>query len=78
MRLTQLVHELYGPGGEAVEPVGKLFPGVVVDGAVSRPELAKHVINQEVCTNAGAMQSTLLQQWMRACVCSTNHRTASS
>mmetsp|Transcript_27101 Transcript_27101/g.51241 ORF Transcript_27101/g.51241 Transcript_27101/m.51241 type:complete len:291 (-) Transcript_27101:239-1111(-) len=43
----KLVHELYGPGGEAVEPVGKLFPGVVVDGAVSRPELAKHVINQE-------------------------------
>jgi len=34
------VHELYGVGGAAVEPVGQAFPGVVVDGAVDRTRLA--------------------------------------
>ena len=35
------VHRLYARGGEAVGPVGALFPSVVVDGAVDRDRLAK-------------------------------------
>jgi dephospho-CoA kinase len=38
------VHELYGPGGAAVEPVGAAFPGVIVDGGVDRARLSKHVM----------------------------------
>ena len=34
------VHELYAPGGAAVEPVGKAFPGVVIDGAIDRTRLS--------------------------------------
>ena len=30
------VHSIYAEGGLAVEPLGERFPGVVVDGAVSR------------------------------------------
>jgi len=37
----EAVHRLYAPGGAAVGPVGKAFPGVVVDGAVDRARLAK-------------------------------------
>ena len=33
------VHRLYARGGAAVGPVGALFPGVVVDGAVDRGRL---------------------------------------
>ena len=35
------VHQLYAPGGNAVEPVGKAFPGVVVDGAIDRTRLSE-------------------------------------
>ena len=35
------VHRLYARGGKAVKPVGALFPGVVVDGAVDRTRLAQ-------------------------------------
>jgi len=35
-----MVHTLYGPGGAAVDPVGKAFPRVVVDGAVDRARLS--------------------------------------
>ncbi|AYG94642.1 dephospho-CoA kinase [Brevundimonas naejangsanensis] len=35
------VHRLYAPGGAAVEPLGRAFPGVVVDGAVDRARLAE-------------------------------------
>lgn len=42
-----VVHELYAAGGDAVGPVGEAFPGSVVDGAVSRPELGKHVVGNE-------------------------------
>lgn len=35
------VHRLYAKGGRAVGPVGDLFPGVVVDGAVDRDRLAE-------------------------------------
>ncbi len=35
------VHKLYAAGGAAVEPVGRAFPGVVVDGAVDRTRLAE-------------------------------------
>lgn len=37
------VHRLYR--GEAVEPVGAAFPGVVVDGAVDRQRLSAAVLN---------------------------------
>ena len=35
------VHRLYARGGAAVEPLGEVFPGVVVDGAVDRARLAE-------------------------------------
>lgn len=35
------VHELYAVGGGAVEPVGKAFPGSVIDGAVDRARLSE-------------------------------------
>lgn len=34
------VHRMYACGGAAVEPVGALFPDVIVDGAVDRARLA--------------------------------------
>lgn len=37
------VHELLAKGGAAVAAIAAVFPGVVVDGAVSRPELGKRV-----------------------------------
>jgi dephospho-CoA kinase len=37
----EAVHQLYAPGGAAVEPIGEAFPGVVVDGAVDRTRLAE-------------------------------------
>lgn len=37
----EAVHRLYAAGGAAVEPVGKAFPGVVVNGAVDRARLAE-------------------------------------
>ena len=43
-----VVHELYSPGGDAVEPVAALFPGVVdPDGGISRPELGKFVLGPD-------------------------------
>mmetsp|Transcript_788 Transcript_788/g.2873 ORF Transcript_788/g.2873 Transcript_788/m.2873 type:complete len:203 (-) Transcript_788:770-1378(-) len=42
-----VVHQLYAKGGKAVAPVGAAFPGVVIDGAISRPELGKHVVGME-------------------------------
>ena len=43
-----VVHELYSPGGDAVEPVAALFPGVVdPDGSISRPELGKFVLGPD-------------------------------
>ncbi len=35
------VHALYAEGGAAVGPVGEVFPGVVIDGAVDRTRLAE-------------------------------------
>jgi dephospho-CoA kinase len=37
------VHTLMAKGGAAVQAVEAAFPGVIVDGAVSRPELGKRV-----------------------------------
>lgn len=37
----EAVHRLYASGGAAVEPVGAVFPGVVVNGAVDRTRLAE-------------------------------------
>ncbi len=39
------VHRMYAAGGAAVAPIGAAFPGVVVDGAIDRPALAKIVLN---------------------------------
>ncbi len=39
------VHELYGLGGAAVEPVEAIFPGVTVDGAIHRGLLGDRVLN---------------------------------
>lgn len=36
----EAVHSLYARGGDAVAAVGEAFPGVVVDGAVDRDQLA--------------------------------------
>ena len=37
----EAVHQLYAPGGAAVQPIDAAFPGVVVDGAVDRTRLAE-------------------------------------
>ena len=40
-----VVHELYGPGGAAVAPVGALFPSALApDGGISRPALGPLVL----------------------------------
>ena len=39
-----IVHAIYAKGGAAVEPLSREFPGVVIDGAVSRPALSKAVL----------------------------------
>lgn len=41
------VHQLYGPGGAAVGPVGAAFPGVVVDSAIDRQALAARVLGDD-------------------------------
>ena len=38
------VHALYEKGGAAVAPIGQLVPGAVVDGAVDRAILGRHVL----------------------------------
>jgi dephospho-CoA kinase len=40
-----VVHQLYAKDGKAVEPVGRLFPTVVKQGAIDRAELSKQVLN---------------------------------
>ena len=38
------VHQLYARHGEAVEPVGAVFPDVIKQGAIDRGQLARHVL----------------------------------
>ena len=38
------VHQLYAPGGAAVGPVGKAFPGTVRDGSIDRAALGAAVV----------------------------------
>jgi len=38
------VHQLYAYGGAAVAPIMEIFPNAVVDGAVSRENLATYVL----------------------------------
>jgi dephospho-CoA kinase len=40
-----VVHRLYAKNGEAVEPIGRLFPTVIKQGAIDRVELSKQVLN---------------------------------
>eukprot|EP00240_Pyramimonas_obovata_P014632 CAMPEP_0118940464 /NCGR_PEP_ID=MMETSP1169-20130426/31481_1 /TAXON_ID=36882 /ORGANISM="Pyramimonas obovata, Strain CCMP722" /LENGTH=212 /DNA_ID=CAMNT_0006884951 /DNA_START=290 /DNA_END=928 /DNA_ORIENTATION=- len=47
MDSDQVVHDLYARGGAAVGPVGEAFPGVIIDEAISRPELGKCVLNND-------------------------------
>jgi dephospho-CoA kinase len=42
------VHQLYGPGGAAVGPIGELFPDAIVDNAVCRPVLGEKVLGNPV------------------------------
>ncbi|MEN8723618.1 MAG: dephospho-CoA kinase [Alphaproteobacteria bacterium] len=42
------VHKLYARGGAAVAPIGALFPDVIVDGAIDRARLSKHVVGNDV------------------------------
>jgi dephospho-CoA kinase len=42
------VHRLMGPGGRAVPAIKAVFPGVVIDGAVSRPLLGQLVFGDKV------------------------------
>lgn len=41
------VHEIYGPGGAAVEPVRQRFPEAVVGGAVDRERLSREVVGND-------------------------------
>lgn len=41
------VHRLMGPGGKAVAEIDAAFPGVVIDGAVSRPLLGQRVFGDK-------------------------------
>lgn len=41
------VHELYAPGGAAVEPVEDAFPGVVREGSIDRETLARRLREDE-------------------------------
>lgn len=41
------VHKLYEKGGDAVELIGKAFPGAVVDGAVDRARLSAQVVGSQ-------------------------------
>ena len=50
----QTVHDLYAPSGAAVGPVGAAFPGVVINGSVSREELSKRVVGP---ANEAAMRA---------------------
>lgn len=40
-----VVHRLYAKNGKAVEPVSRLFPTVVKDGAIDRAKLSEQVLN---------------------------------
>ncbi len=45
------VHAIYAKGGLAVEPLGERFPGVVIDGAVSRQHLRDIVLEDPDALN---------------------------
>lgn len=40
------IHAMYAPGGEAVEPVRKVFPAAIRDGGVDRPALSREVVGK--------------------------------
>jgi dephospho-CoA kinase len=39
------VHQLYAPGGAAVDPIARRWPSMIVDGAVSRDALKQAITN---------------------------------
>ncbi|MEM1103642.1 MAG: dephospho-CoA kinase, partial [Pseudomonadota bacterium] len=41
------VHALYQKGGEAVAPIGAVFPEAIVEGAVDRAKLSQEVLNDQ-------------------------------
>jgi dephospho-CoA kinase len=42
------VHALYEPGGAAVEPIERAFPGVISDGRIDRAELSRRVASNSL------------------------------
>ena len=61
------VHALYEKGGAAVEPVGALFPGVVVEGRVDRERLSALVVGKpEAMRNLEAIVHPLAAAAQRA------------
>jgi len=61
-----VVHELYSAGGAAVPLVEAAFPGVTVDGAISRPELSKRVVgNPDAMKVLESIVHPLVQQEKR-------------
>ncbi len=66
------VHKLYAKGGAAVAPIGALFPDVIVDGAIDRARLSKHVIDDAAALKrlegvihpmVGLVQAKRLLEW---------------
>ncbi|MCG8494304.1 MAG: dephospho-CoA kinase [Sneathiellales bacterium] len=41
------IHDLYEPGGIAVDPVGEIFPEAIIDGRVDRPTLSRLVVGND-------------------------------
>ncbi len=66
------VHKLYAKGGAAVAPIGALFPDVIVDGAIDRARLSKHVVGDDAALKklesvihpmVGLVQAKRLLEW---------------
>ncbi len=65
------VHALYAPGGQAVDPIGEAFPGVIKDGGVDRTALGQAVLdNAEAMKRLEAIIHPLVGQvqiaWLQA------------
>ena len=43
----QAVHKLYMKGGAAVEPIAKIFPAAISEGAIDRKKLSKIILGDE-------------------------------
>lgn len=60
------VHELYAPGGAAVEPIAKLYPDAIVNAAVSREILSQKILdNPDVVGELEKIVHPLVRQKQR-------------